>query len=65
MRLAAIRRYPVKSLRGHSVKDGMVERIGLAGDRRWMVVDKLGKFLTQRQHPKLAQIEAVSTDSGI
>jgi uncharacterized protein YcbX len=65
MRLADIRRYPVKSLRGHSLTEAIAERAGLAGDRRWMIVDQSGKFLTQRQHPKLAQIEAVPTDGGV
>jgi uncharacterized protein len=65
MRLADIRRYPVKSLRGHSLTEAIAESAGLAGDRRWMIVDQSGKFLTQRQHPKLAQIEAVPTDSGV
>ena len=65
MRLVEIRRYPVKSLRGHSLTEAIAERAGLAGDRRWMIVDQSGKFLTQRQHPKLAQIEAVPTEDGL
>jgi hypothetical protein len=65
MRLAEIRRYPVKSLRGHSLVEGIAERVGLAGDRRWMIVDLPGKFLTQRQHPRLAQIDAIPTESGL
>jgi uncharacterized protein YcbX len=65
MRVVEIRRYPVKSLRGHALEEANVERIGLAGDRRWMIVDEAGKFLTQRQYPKLAQIEAAPTASGV
>ena len=65
MRLVDIRRYPVKSLRGHSLHEASVERIGLSGDRRWMIVDETGRFLTQRQYPKLAQIDAVPTTTGI
>jgi uncharacterized protein len=65
MRLVEIRRYPVKSLRGHSLEEADVERIGLACDRRWMIVDEAGVFLTQRQYPKLAQIEAAPTASGV
>jgi uncharacterized protein YcbX len=65
MRLAEIRRYPVKSLRGHSLREASLERIGLAGDRRWMIVDEAGKFLTQRQYPKLAQIDAAPTARGV
>jgi uncharacterized protein YcbX len=65
MHLAEIRRYPVKSLRGHSLAEGIAERVGILGDRRWMIVDQSGKFLTQRQHPQLAQIEAFPTENGV
>ena len=65
MRLAEIRRYPVKSLRGHSLREAVVERVGLSGDRRWMIIDQAGKFLTQRQHPKLAQIDAIPIEGGV
>jgi uncharacterized protein YcbX len=40
MRLAEISRYPVKGLCGHA----LTERAGLAGDRRWTIVDQSGKF---------------------
>jgi uncharacterized protein YcbX len=65
MRLVEIRRYPVKSLRGHSLEEANVERIGLAGDRRWMIVDAANVFLTQRQYPKLAQFDAALTGKGV
>ncbi len=66
MRLVEIRRYPVKSLRGHSLDQAFVERIGfLTGDRRWVVVDEAGKFLTQRQAPRMAQIAALPTPNGV
>jgi uncharacterized protein len=65
MRLVEIRRYPVKSLRGHSLEEANVERIGLAGDRRWMIVDAANVFLTQRQYPKLAQIDAAPRENGV
>ena len=48
--------HPVKSLRGLSVEHAEVTPRGLAADRRWMVVDRDGRFLTQRQQPKLALI---------
>jgi uncharacterized protein YcbX len=65
MRLVDIRRYPVKGLRGRSLPEAVVQRIGLAGDRRWMIVDEAGKFLTQRQHPTLAQIDALPSATGV
>jgi uncharacterized protein YcbX len=65
VRLVEIRRYSVKSLRGHSQQEAKLERVGLSGDRRWMIVDETGKFLTQRQYPKLAQIDAAPTAIGV
>ena len=48
--------YPIKACRGFDVTESRVERMGLADDRRMMVVTPKGKFLTQREHPKLALI---------
>jgi len=65
MRLVEIRHYPVKGLRGYSLQKADAQRIGLAGDRRWMIVDETGKFITQRQYPKLAQVDASPTARGV
>jgi len=56
--LAALYRYPVKSLRGEAFDTLEVTPRGLAFDRRWMVVDPDGRFLTQRQQPRMALIQA-------
>jgi uncharacterized protein len=64
MKVTALYRYPVKSLRGTSLHASQVERLGLAGDRRWMVVDATGKFQTIREHPAMTQIEAIAQDDG-
>jgi hypothetical protein len=56
--LSAIWLYPVKGLRGHTVASAKVEARGLAGDRRCMVVDRDGRFLTQRVRPDMVRISA-------
>lgn len=56
--LAAIWIYPVKSLAGVRLDVGHVGPLGLAGDRRFMIVDAAGRFLTQREHPSLARLGA-------
>jgi len=48
--------YPIKACRGFDVTESRVERMGLANDRRMMVVTPDGEFLTQREHAKLALI---------
>lgn len=65
MKVAAIYRYPVKSLRGTALKETQVERIGLAGDRRWMVVDADGRFQTIRENPVMTQIGVTLEPGGI
>lgn len=49
--------YPIKSLGGISLDSSKVETRGLAYDRRWMLVDNKGMFLTQRAHPLMALLQ--------
>ena len=65
MRIAEIRIYPVKALAGGSHQAATVEPWGLAGDRRWMIVDENDRFLTQREHHHLALIAAELTAGGV
>jgi uncharacterized protein len=48
--------YPIKSCRGIALDEASVLTTGLAQDRRWMVVDATGKFVTQREQPRMALI---------
>jgi uncharacterized protein YcbX/cold shock CspA family protein len=54
--LTGINRYPVKSCRGHALDEAAVEPWGLAGDRRWMLVDDDGVAVTARKHPRMVLI---------
>lgn len=65
LKVVGIYRYPVKSLRGSALSWSIVDRIGLAGDRRWLVIDPDGKFQTIRQNPIMTQINADVTETGI
>lgn len=56
MHLAGLWVYPVKSLRGCAVAAAAVDELGLDGDRRFLVVDGQGRFLTQRTLPRMALI---------
>ncbi len=46
--------YPVKSLGGIASDEAKVERRGLQYDRRWMLVDDRGRFVSQREIPRMA-----------
>jgi uncharacterized protein YcbX len=50
--------YPVKSLRGFAVPVADLDALGFVGDRRFLVVNESGMFLTQRPHPRMALIAA-------
>jgi Uncharacterized Fe-S protein len=66
MLLSEINIYPVKSLKGISLNEAMVEDRGLRHDRRWMLVDEKNQFLTQREFPVMARItvaNSIVTDS--
>ncbi|MHA8060176.1 MOSC domain-containing protein [Aquirufa beregesia] len=49
--------YPIKSLGALALKEAHVEIQGLAGDRRYMLVDEHGKFITQRTRPDLTRFQ--------
>lgn len=48
--------YPVKSSAAHRLKKSTVLPAGLRHDRRFVVVDTLGKVITGRENPKLLNI---------
>jgi len=57
MKLTEINIYPVKSTRRIALDESEVLARGLPWDRRWMLVDAQGKFMTARQHPALAMVD--------
>ncbi len=63
--VAALTRYPMKSGRGESLQEATVERLGFAGDRRWMVVDPDGETVTAREFPRLLLVGAALVGDGI
>jgi len=63
--LSALGVYPVKSAGGVALASVRVDARGLAGDRRWMVVDSKRRFLTQRTHPHLALVSVTIAGDGL
>lgn len=54
--VSALYVYPIKSCRGIAVHEWPVVARGLDADRRWMIVDADGTFVTQREASKLALV---------
>src|SRR5256885_3476599 len=65
MRLASIHVYPVKGFHRVDHDGARVEPWGLAGDRRWLVTDGVGRMLTQRQEPRLGQLQPSLVDGDL
>lgn len=51
LRLSALYRFPLKSGKGESLPQARLDKLGLVGDRRWMLVDQLqrGRFHPARR----------------
>jgi uncharacterized protein YcbX len=63
--LSGIHLYPVKSCRGIAASAWPLDRFGLWLDRAFMVVDGAGRFLTQREQPRLARVETALEESAL
>ena len=65
LHLRDIYTYPVKSLGGVRLNEAFLKEKGLQFDRRWMLVDDHGRFLSQRKHPAMALLQTDITSKGI
>lgn len=65
MQLSDLYLYPIKSTAPLPVCRARVEPCGLQHDRRWMVVDADGRFLTGRQLPRLTLVRALPHENGL
>jgi MOSC domain-containing protein len=63
--LTSIHIYPVKGCRGIDLSQSAVEPWGLAGDRRWLLVDEDGRFVSQREQASLARVVISPRPQGI
>jgi uncharacterized protein YcbX len=63
--LTALHVYPVKSMRGISLDEAVLTETGLRHDRRWMVIRAGGRFVTQRNEPRLALVRTRLEPDGV
>ncbi|WP_189865713.1 MOSC domain-containing protein, partial [Streptomyces poonensis] len=62
--LHSIHVHPLKAARGITPDETAVEPWGLAGDRRWVLIDGAGKVITQRSYPHMALAAAEPSPGG-
>ncbi|MBF7731407.1 MOSC domain-containing protein [Pseudomonas sp. N040] len=66
LQLTALYRYPLKSGASQVLPEATIDALGLAGDRRWMLVDAAsGRFLSQRLLPQIGRIVAQGSAAGL
>ena len=58
MKVAAIWRYPVKSMAGERLDSVSIDANGLMGDRVVQVYDRRGRLVTARRFPRLLRLKA-------
>lgn len=63
--LSGLHHYPVKSLRGENLKTMTVGSRGLLYDRHWMLVNAEGRFLSQRELPRMVLVRPSIEEAGL
>jgi uncharacterized protein len=64
-RVSGLYVYPVKSMKGIALDEAVLTPKGIEHDRRWMVVRPNGRFVTQRDEPRLALIRTRLDGRGL
>lgn len=64
MRISALTVYPIKACRGIDLPRARVVERGFEFDRRYMIVDADGEFVTQRTHKELALVTTALSGDG-
>lgn len=65
IRITALNVYPVKGCRGIALDSARVAATGFEHDREWLIVRPDGRFMTQREEPRLALIETALIESNL
>jgi len=65
IRITGLNVYPVKGCRGIAVDSARVAATGFEHDREWLITRPDGRFITQREEPRLALIETALSDTAL
>ncbi|MCE2570621.1 hybrid-cluster NAD(P)-dependent oxidoreductase [Motilimonas eburnea] len=64
-KLSQITVFPIKSTAGMHLNHAFVEELGLLFDRRFVLVDHKGKFITARTQPTLTLVHSALSENGL
>lgn len=64
MHLNEIIRYPLKSCRGESLERAVIDTLGIEADRRLILAETDGRFITARTEPLLLNLEVTPEEQG-
>ncbi|MDH5424863.1 MAG: MOSC domain-containing protein [Gammaproteobacteria bacterium] len=65
MKVSELYIHPLKSAAAVAVTKAAIDAFGFEHDRRWMLVDEKGEFLSQRQFPRMCLINAAVQATGL
>jgi len=65
MHISSITVYPIKGCAGIDLKHVQLDPRGLENDRKWVVVDKSNRFISQRSYPEMCKIRVEITKTGL
>lgn len=65
VRITGLFVYPIKSMGGIALNTAQLTSKGLRHDRRWMVVKENGRFVTQRDIPRMALVNTRLAEEGV
>ncbi len=60
LHIASLHHYPLKSAQGIALPQAQMNPLGLEQDRRWVLIDEAGNFLSQRTCPAIGTIHVVA-----
>jgi uncharacterized protein YcbX len=63
--ISGINIYPIKSCKGTALQSARIGEMGFEHDREWLIVRADGRFITQREEPRLALLEPTFAGSTL
>jgi uncharacterized protein YcbX/ferredoxin-NADP reductase len=64
-KVSALSIFPIKSTAGISLQQAWIDDLGFSFDRRFVICDNKGQFITGRSQPKLCLVQSSLTETGI